>query len=264
MSNQVGGLGRILKFARAKVGMTQDQLAERLNVSSSLIAKFETNRLIPKADTARQIDATLDSGDMFQELAAEARAWSGEPFWMRPWLEHERHATMVRYFEPLVVPGLVQTEAYARAILTDASTRIESLEDAIAGRLARAEILRRDENPCRLVAVIDEAVLHRPVGGTKAMADQVHAIAQACRLPNISIAVVPKSVGAYAGVNGPLAIATSDGRNVAFMDGPLGGQVTEDSDKVAALEEVWEAVREYALPGQSSLELIMEAAESWS
>nr|MDT0662477.1 helix-turn-helix transcriptional regulator [Micromonospora sp. DSM 115978] len=264
MSSHIGGLGRILKFARTKAGLTQEQLAERLHVSTSLIAKFETNRMIPKADTARHLDAVLDAGELIQELSAEARAFVGEPLWIRPWLELERDATMVRYFEPTVVPGLIQTPEYARAVLTDGNTRIRDLDAAVAGRLERAEVLYRQDDPCRLVAVIDEAVLRRPVGGPKVMAEQMHAIAQACALPTVNVAVVPASVGAYPGINGPFAIATTDGRNVAFTDDPLGGQMTEDPARVAALEEVWEAIRGYALPERPSLELIMEVAESWS
>ncbi|MEQ4301201.1 helix-turn-helix transcriptional regulator [Plantactinospora sp. B6F1] len=254
----------MLKFARSRSTMTQDQLAERLNVSTSLIAKFETNRLIPKPDTARGLDAVFDSGDLFQESAAEARAFSGGTVWIRPWLEYEQQATMVRSFEPTVVPGLLQTEDYARAILRYAGTRVPDLDGTVASRIARAEILHRVDNPCRLFAVIDEAVLRRPVGTPKVMADQLHAIVQACALPNVSVTVVPALVGAYPGLNGPLALATVDGRDVAFLDDPLGGRVVEDPDRVAALGEVWEAIREYALPGQPSLELIMEAAESWS
>ncbi|MEO3922870.1 helix-turn-helix transcriptional regulator [Micromonosporaceae bacterium B7E4] len=254
----------MLKFARSRSGMTQDQLAERLNVSTSLIAKFETNRLIPKHDTARDLDAVFDSGELFQESAAEARAFSGDTVWIRPWLEYEEHATMVRSFELTVVPGLLQTEEYARAILRDAGTRVPDLDGTVASRIARAAVLRRDDHPCRLFAVVDEAVLRRPVGGPKVMAEQLHAIVQACALPNVSVAVVPASAGAYPGLNGPLALATVDGRTVAFLDDPLGGRVVEDPDQVAALDEVWEAIREYALPGRPSLELIMEAAESWS
>jgi transcriptional regulator with XRE-family HTH domain len=254
----------MLKFARSRAGMTQEQLAERLNVSTSLIAKFETNRLVPRSDTARQLDIVFDSGDLFQEVAAEVRAYSGEPAWMRPWREYEEHATMVRYFEPAVVPGLIQTPDYARAILDDAGYRIPDLDEAVASRIGRAGILHRNDSACCLVAVIDEAVLRRPVGGAKVMADQVRAIARACAMPNVSIAVVPSSVGAYPGLNGPLAIATAGGRNVAFLDGPMDGRVVEDPDGVAALEEVWEAIRGYALPGQASFDLIMEVAESWS
>ncbi|MDG4828355.1 helix-turn-helix transcriptional regulator [Solwaraspora sp. WMMD1047] len=264
MSSHVGGLGRILKFARAKSGLTQDQLAERMHVSTSLIAKFETNRLLPQPDTARRLDAVLEAGTLFQELTAEGRAFVGHPLWIRPWLELESNATMVRSFEPLIVPGLLQTPEYARAILTDGNTRLRNIDDAVAERLGRADILHRPEDECRLAAIVDEAVLRRPVGGPKVMADQLHAIARACALPNVGVAVVPSSVGAYPGVNGPLAIATVGGRNVAFMDGPLGGEVTEDPERVAALEEVWELIREYALPRTQSLELVMEVAESWS
>ncbi|WP_422770411.1 helix-turn-helix domain-containing protein [Plantactinospora sp. WMMC1484] len=257
-------MGRILKFARSRSGITQEQLAERLHVSTSLIAKFETNRLIPQPDTALHLDTVFDSGDLFQESAAEARAHSASPTFIRPWLEYEQRATMVRSFELAVVPGLLQTEEYARAVLGDAGTRVPDLDATVAARLARAEVLRREDQPCRLFAVLDEAVLRRPVGGPQVMAAQLHAIVRACALPNVSVAVVPASVGAYPGLNGPLALATVDGRSVAFLDDPLDGRVVEDPERVAALEEVWEAIREYALPARPSLELITEAAESWS
>ena len=217
-----------------------------------------------KPDTARQLDIVFDAEDLFQESSAEARVFISEPPWMRPWLEYERHATMIRSFNPLVVPGLLQTEAYARAILSDAGNRIPDLEDAVMGRIGRAEVLRRPDNPCRLVAVVDEAVLRRPVGGPKVMAEQLRALAEACSLPTISVTVVPATVGAYPGLNGPMAVAAVDGRSVAFLDGPLDGRVVEDPDEVLALDEVWEAIREYALPGQQSMEMIMKAAESWS
>ncbi|MFY1650691.1 helix-turn-helix domain-containing protein [Solwaraspora sp. WMMB762] len=257
-------LARILKFARNQAGMTQEQLAARLNVSSSLIAKFETSRLIPKPDTARRLDALFDSGDMFRELAAEARANFGQPIWVRPWLEHERNATMIRSFQPLVVPGLLQTEEYARAILSDGGTRVSDIESAVAGRLARSDVLHRTDTPCRLFAVLDETVLRRPIGGPAVMREQLQTIVKACSQPNVEVAVVPSSTGSYPGLNGPVAIGTVDGRTVAILDGPLGGQVIEDPDDVALLEELWEAVRGYALPRGSSLDLIMEVAESWS
>lgn len=262
--SHTGGLGRILKFARAKSGMTQEQLAERLSVSTSLVAKFETDRLIPKPDTARRLDAVLDAGTLFQEMTAEARAFSGEPLWLRPWLEREPHATMIRNFQPMLVPGLLQTEEYARCVLTDVGTRVTDIDEAVAGRLARAKILHRPDRPCRLFAVVDEGALRRPIGGSKVMADQVHAIARACALPNVSVTVVPTSVGAHPGLNGPMGIGTVDGQAVAFLDGPLGGQVTEDPDQIAEIEEIWQAIQEYALPRQPSLELIMEVANSWS
>ena len=195
MSGHNRGIGRILKLARSKSGLTQEQLADRLHVSTSLIAKFETNRLIPKQDTARQLDAAMDSGTAIQEEAAEVRSQFGAMEFIRHWLEYEQQAGMIRSFNPLVVPGLLQTEAYAHAILSEAGTRVPDIDESVSDRLERAGILRREDNPCRLVAVVDEAVLRRPVGGPKVMADQLHAIAQACSLPTISVAVVPASVG---------------------------------------------------------------------
>lgn len=263
MQGYGGGLPRILKFVRLQRGLTQDQLAERLSVSASLIAKFETNRLTPKPDTARHLDAVLGTDDLFQGLADEARSWVGEPAWMRPWLELERQAAMIRCFELVAVPGLLQTEDYARAILSDAGTRVTDVEEAVNVRMGRSAVLE-GKPPCRLVAIVDEMVLRRPVGSPKVMADQCHAIVQACQRRNVDVAVVPATVGAYPGLNGPLAVASVNGRAIGFVDEVLGGRVVDDPEMVLALEEVWEGIRGYALPGRPSLELIMEVAESWS
>jgi DNA-binding XRE family transcriptional regulator len=252
-----------LKFFRGKEGWTQEQLAERLRVSLSLVAQFETGRRVPKLDTARQLDELFGTGTLFYETARDARA-GVVTNWFRPWTEYEGEATMIRAFQPLVIPGLLQTEDYARAVLTGAGSFGDDISEALSTRLARQDVLYRDDRPARYIGIIDETVLRRPVGGPACMSNQLHAIVKACDRPNIRVHVVPVDSGAYAGLNGPFDLATVDGRTVAFEDGPLKGHVREGTDDVAALEGTWESIREYALPGRQSLELIMKVAESWT
>jgi transcriptional regulator with XRE-family HTH domain len=259
-----GGLPRILKFFRAKQGWTQEQLAERLSVSLSLIAQFETGRRVPKLDTARQMDALFDTGNLFYETALDVRM-AVVTSWFQPWTDHESEATMIRAFQPLIIPGLLQTEAYARAILTDAGQFGDDISEALGTRLKRQEVLFRTDRPTRYIGIFDETVLHRPIGGPSCMRDQLHWIVKACERPNIRVHVVPGDSGAYAGLNGPFDLATlDDGRTVAFEDGAVKGQVLEASDDVVALEGTWESIREYALPCKQSLELITRVAESWT
>lgn len=170
---------------------------------------------------------------------------------------------MLRCFDPPVIPGLLQTEAYARAVLTDAGSFGVDVEESVAGRLARQEVLFRDERPARFIGVMDEGVLRRRVGGPAVMREQLHAIVKATARPNIRVHVVPASVGGYPGLNGPFALATVDGRCVGFLDGPLKGQDVESPEDIAALESAWESIRGYALPCDQSVALILEVAESW-
>jgi len=252
------GIPRILKHLRAKSGMTQEGLAGRLNVSTSLIAKFETGRLIPMLDTARQVDEVFDSGKLVQETALDARRSTPTEEWFRPWIDREEQATMLRWWELTLVPGLLQTEEYACTILTDVGS-VKDIETALAGRLARQQILYRDADPTRLVAVLDESVLRREIGGPEVMHGQLLALLRACERPNILVQVLPTG-RTHPGLNGSFVLASVDGRTVGFID----GNVVESLAGTTRLDEVWERVRGYALPVDQSHEMITKEAESWT
>ncbi|WP_346257904.1 DUF5753 domain-containing protein [Plantactinospora sp. ZYX-F-223] len=141
--------------------------------------------------------------------------------------------------------------------------RQEEVERHLADRLKRQEILTRD-NPPQLFAVLDEGVLHRPVGGPAMMRDQLQALAKATEEPNVWVHVVPLTVGAYPGLNGPFVVAVdADNRLTGYLDNQLHGDVVESAEEVAALQLVWEAVRGQALPQRQSTDLIVKVAETW-
>lgn len=250
-----------MKHLRAKNGMTQEGLASRLNVSTSLIAKFETGRLIPMPDTAGQIDAVFDSGSLVQETAAAARKDTPEE-WVRPWFDLEEQATMIRTWALVLVPGLLQTEAYARYLLTNAGN-VKDVEAALAARLARQELIYREDSPIRLIAVLDESVLRREIGNPEIMREQLLHLIEACERPNVDVNVIPAG-STHPGLNGSFVVATVDGRTVGFIDGPLDGTVVESTEGTTRLDEVWERLRGYALPVDLSREVITKVAEQWT
>ncbi|MEO3818848.1 DUF5753 domain-containing protein [Plantactinospora sp. B24E8] len=184
--------------------------------------------------------------------------------WFRQWAVNEQEAVELRSFELSVIPGLLQTEAYARALLTGGRLFTpEEVDQHVATRLARQEILTRDKPPL-YTAVIDERVLHQPVGGPAVMREQLLHIAKLCsEHPRIRVQVVPTSVGAYAGLNGPFVMATlpSSGQLV-FLDDQLDGRLVEREVDVVAVR-IWDTIRGEALSYQQSIELIVKAAESW-
>jgi hypothetical protein len=165
----------------------------------------------------------------------------------------------------LIVPGLLQTEAYARTLLrTRVGVTEDEFEAMLAARLERQVILARPKPPT-LWVLLDEGVLHRPVGDAQVMHEQVSYLAAAARRPNIVVQVVPRSVGAYEGLRGPLVLASfAGGPDVALQDAAVYGSVVESGAGVAAARAAWEATKSEALSRSASIDLIEKVAEQWT
>ncbi|MBF9132339.1 hypothetical protein I0C86_25820 [Plantactinospora sp. S1510] len=242
--------------------MTQEAWGERIHFSAKHVGAVERGERPALPDYLRAVDRAF--GTAFMQFYQMFVKGEHAPIWYRPFIEHEGRASLLRVYQPLLVPGILQTEAYARAVLAGYRVQTDDVEGILATRFGRQEILHRRPDPCQLVAVVDEGVLHRRVGDAAVMADQLKSLVAACDQPNVRVQVVPFEAGAYAGLDGPLAIATVDGRSVGFLEGHLKGRVVESPDATMDLEGVWEAIRDYALSGQQSLELIMRTAEKWT
>jgi hypothetical protein len=163
-----------------------------------------------------------------------------------------------------VVPGLLQTEAYARAILsTRMGATAEELDEAVAARMERQRILDR-EHPPELWVILDEAVLRRPVGGADVMRGQLARLAEAARRPHIAIQVIPFGAGAHEGLRGgAFVVADFDGAaTVAYQDAASSGHIIEDATDVEALAVTWDTLRLDALPRAASVDLITSSAEA--
>ena len=251
-----------LRVALSETGHTTESLAERVGVDPKTAGRWLSEGRIPHPRHRVSAAEVLgrDVGDIWPDTSRRR-----EPVWFRPWQEIEREAVSLRSYQSVVLPGLLQTEAYARAVLTGAGMLPRAdLDRHITARLARQGILRR-EDPPQFTAVIDEGVLRRPVGGPETMREQLHALVAACAEPHVRIHVVPSSVGAYAGLNGPFVVAACpDHRLAGYLDNQLQGQVVSDVDEIAAIMAAWENVRGEALSHWQSVDLIREVAETWS
>ncbi|MDG4765722.1 helix-turn-helix transcriptional regulator [Solwaraspora sp. WMMD406] len=255
MSNN--GVPRTLRYLRAaNGGLTQEQLAQRLHVSTSLIAKFETGRQIPRPDTAKKIDDLFGSAPLIDETAAEARR-TAAPDWFRPLAEVEKEALTLRQFEPNVIPGLLQTEEYARAILRSGTLTPAKADEYLAVRMARqSDVFGQDDPPvCQFI--IDENGLRR--GDPMILRPQLEHLAEVGTDPRVLIQVAPASAGWHPGQNGQLTLASlRDGSSVGFVDDQLAGRLVTDPELVADLEHAWQAISGVALPCDQSRDLIMK------
>lgn len=254
-----------LKIARARAGLSQEQLAEKIAYSSSLVAMVEACRRVPSRDFAQRCDEALVAGGVLTRLHPLV-AGAAYPSWFRPFVELETAAVSLRSWEPVLVPGLLQTAGYARAVLRAArpTDPDEQISQQVNARIERQAVLEREEPPL-LWVVVDEAVLRRPVGGRKVMYDQVTHLLNAARQPKIIIQVIPWEVGANAAMTGAFVIAGfRDAPDSVYMDTATTGLVADQPDVVGACEFAFDTLRAEAVSPNSSFEIMMKVAESWT
>ena len=209
-TNAAAFLGAELRRARLAAGIkSQDKLAQMLGYDRSVIAKAETGERPPSEDVMEALVMTLGLGQVVTRLASLARRSTGIPAWFLDWVAIERDAVTLHTWQSALIPGLLQTPEYARAVL--ASWRLDTdgdIEAKLAARTGRQAILDRDDPP-DLCALLDESVLHRCIGSAAIMAGQLEHLAQAARRPNVTIQLVPEQAGAYAGLSGAFWVATA-------------------------------------------------------
>jgi transcriptional regulator with XRE-family HTH domain len=250
-----------LVAARTARRYSQVELAARIHYSESLVAMVESRRRTPSADFARCCDEALDLPGTLGRLQQLVKN-EPLPSWFRPYAEVEAIATQLRLFEHSVVPGLLQTEDYARAVL---AIRPDITEDElareVAARLDRQSVFDRDRPP-RLWVVIDEAVLHRQIGSPKIMQDQLLHLADLAQRPGITVEVIPFSAGAHDGLLGACAVADiADHPSVAYLETIADGFVVEAPSTVAHVTLTFDTLRSEALTRGASRDLIMRQAE---
>ncbi|MFV2107381.1 helix-turn-helix domain-containing protein [Micromonospora sp. LOL_015] len=252
------GIPQVLRFLRSlNGGMTQEQLAQQLSVSTSLIAKFETGRQIPMPDTADHIDQVFSSAPLIKELSENARK-SIPPDWFRALPELEQEASAIRRYECQIIPGLLQTEAYARAILHSGLLTPAKADEYLALRMTRqAAVFEREEPPvCQFI--IDEDGLRR--GDPVIMREQLEHIAEMSTRSRVLVQVAPVSAGLHPGQNGPFMLASmaETGGTVGYVDDQLEGRLVTDPKRVATLEQAWQALSGVALPRDQSRDMILK------
>jgi transcriptional regulator with XRE-family HTH domain len=263
--------GAQLRRLRERAGLTQEQLADLIGYSYSTVAAIETGRRAPAPDAPQRMDAALTTGNQLTGLAEDLgeglrRDATLHPEWFREWPEREREATRIRGYEPIFVPGLLQTEAYARALLTGRKgSRAVDADEMVAARLERQAIFGRDDPP-ELWVVMDEAVLLRQAGGPDVMAQQCEHLAEMARRPNVMIQLIPRSVTVHEGLNaGGFVIADlNGGAKAGYQETALHGQTLHDPEHIGVLLDAWDRLKSLAQSVPDSLALVEEAGKIWT
>lgn len=262
--------GAMLRHYRTAAGLTPEELGARVYLSGSQIRKVEDGTRTPTEALAEACEGVSELNchgalTTLRGILKDHLRRRVYPGWFQGWTEHEAHARRLRSFALVIVPGLLQTEAYARAVL---STRVgateDELDEAVAARLDRQRILDH-EHPPQLWVLLDEAVLRRSVGSSAIMAEQLDFLAAAAQRPHIVLQAIPLTAGAHEGLRGgPFVLADfADSPSLGYQDTAVAGQIVEGANEVEALAATWDTLRLEALPRSASLELVKEVAETW-
>jgi transcriptional regulator with XRE-family HTH domain len=262
--------GAMLRFYRTRAGLSQADLGTRVHFSGDLISKIEMGQRIATEEFTSACDglsnlATGGALSELRELMKEAIKNRALPGWFADWPRKEALARSLRWFELVAIPGLLQTEEYARAVLrTQVMATEDQVEDMVRARLERQAILTR-EHPPMFWVILDEGVLRRPVGGSEVMARQLDRLAEAAQQANIVVQVIPLAVGAHQGMSGNFVVADfTEGLPAVYQDTAARGQIIDDADDIAAVTVMWETLKAEALSRSASQELIKEVAKSWT
>jgi len=250
---------------RNAAGMSQEQLGQLIGYSAALVGRVELGERSPSLDFAEGCNRALPAaGGLFGRLYELARHWAGGyPSWFAEWVESERRATMLRTWEPLLIPGLLQTPDYARTLFlawhgADSDDQVDQLVNA---RIERQAIFQRTDPPS-LWAVLEESVLRRRIGNAQTMREQLLHLLEVSERSTITVQVVPGEAGAHVGLLGAFSVAAfANAPGIVYLESPDEGQIMERPSVVAKISEIFDRVRADALPRGASRDLIRKVAE---
>jgi Domain of unknown function (DUF5753)/Helix-turn-helix domain len=273
-------LAESLRGHRERAELTIEQAAARLKPHSprwsrSKLQRVETRSYAPQPAEVEHLAAVYevpaDETAVLVQMAREARqkGWwqsSALPKPTQTMVGLEQAATTVREFALALVPGLLQTSDYARALMTTIAptTPIEVLENRIAARMIRQHVLT-GADPLIYEVILSEAVLHCPVGGSRVMRGQFERLLELSGRPNISIQVLPFAAGAHPGMEGAFAIVTLPdlAHDVGYVEGPAGSIYLEEQDDVRSCTMDFAVLSSLALSPAESVDLISTTLERY-
>lgn len=277
-------LTETLRQLRERTGMTIEEAVERLRTTTGTWSRSKLGRIETREQgvRVREVEQLLD---LYKVDDAQVRAWlldlaataHERGYWhairkdlpedFHEFLNVEAALVALRQFEAMLIPGLLQTADFTRALINGAIPGLapDIVERRVLARLARQQVLTR-EHPLEYHAIIDEAILERPIGNSHIMRAQLAHLVDRAAADNITLQVLPKAVGATPALEGPFSVLTLPDPipDFGYTEGPGGAVYIEDRTKVRSIIMTWGILVERALPQADSLELIENVSQSYT
>jgi transcriptional regulator with XRE-family HTH domain len=276
-------IAETLRQLREDAGLTHDQVIAELQQGQGKWSRPKLSRIENREQGAkpREIEQLLD---IYKARDKNVRRWLAElasaprergwAFDIRKHLPQEFHRFLnwetalvaCRQFETLLIPGLLQTQEYARALISGITPDLteEEVERRVMARITRQQILTRTKPP-QLHVILDAGVLERPVGGSQVMRGQLRRLTEVAQASNITIQILPKSVGASPALEGPFSILTLPDPipDIVYAEGAGPSTYFEDRDNVRSYTLRFGILTEQSLPQAKSVKMITDAAKAY-
>ncbi|MEV8591038.1 helix-turn-helix transcriptional regulator [Streptomyces sp. NPDC051180] len=259
-SDSLKAFGEVVKAFRKRAGLTQETFAPLVGYSVPTVASIEQGRRLPSSDFVDRAEDVLDAFGVIRAAAKHLARKPGLAKWFRQWARLESQAATLYTYENRLVPGLLQTPAYARTLFGE---RIPTLDDdeieaLLAARVERKKLLT--DRPHTIYSfIVEEHVLRRQTGGRDVMREQTTHILDTCARRNIELQIMPQSRGYHVGLNGPIQLLeTSENRWYAYCEGQENGLLIPDPKVVSILQKRYARMRAQALSFEESVSLLRE------
>ncbi|MER6655298.1 helix-turn-helix transcriptional regulator [Streptomyces sp. NPDC000971] len=242
-------VGKLVGLFRVTADLTQAQLADRAAVQVETIASIEQGRRALLPDLARRLDALLDTKGALETAVDNMPEVDLIPAWAEQYMDLEREALALSWFENQVLPGLLQTESYARAVFRSKVPVIskDEIEAQVLARTDRQSILHRPVPPT-ISFIVSEAILRDRLGGDEVHADTLRHLRTCTSLPGITLQVMPLGRHTHAALDGPfILLETPDYQHLGYTETQRGSQLVADPDEVSILAQKYAMLRTQAL-----------------
>ncbi|MFD4995867.1 helix-turn-helix domain-containing protein [Streptomyces buecherae] len=259
--------GELVRQLRIRAGLTQDQLASALPVDRSLIAHIEAGKRRPDLEHVKVFDRLLDPDGLLAEMWGKVDWYAphpAHPDWFRKRAEMDAKAVALREFQMQVMPGLLQTPEYARALIARDETDASRLEDRVRARLSRQERFLAKDGPAYRV-ILDECALHALVGDSRVMEGQCAHLLNVARTANVVIQVLPAQRSEPVRPTTSLSLITlPQGREVLYSESVNSGHFVHDLETVRATGRIYDVLRAEALSVGETAALIRDVRERYA
>lgn len=258
VSDSLKTFGEVLKAFRKRAGLTQEEFAPRVQYSVQTVASIEQGRRFPPPDFVERAEEVLDA---FGALRGAARHLSRRPglaSWFRQWARLEEEAVSLYTYECRLVPGLLQTEAYARRLFVEQLPPLgdDQIEAQWAARAERQRLLRERPNTA-FSFIVEEHLFLRRTGGVGVTRGLIEHVLELAELRNVEVQVMPVMQQAHAGLDGPMQLLeTSENRSFAYNEGQRGGLFVSEPKEISVLQMRYARMRSQALTLEDSVSLL--------
>ncbi|MFH8770276.1 helix-turn-helix domain-containing protein [Streptomyces sp. NPDC017958] len=257
-SDSLKAFGAAHKAFRRRAGYTQEQYAPLVRYQPGTVASIEQGRRFPPRVFVERAEEVLDAFGVLQGVYKHATREKGLASWFRQWAELEKQAISLYTWENRFVPGLLQTEAYARTLFSERIPMFSDseIEAQVSARLERQSLIK--DRPNALFSfIVEEHVLRRLTGGADVMREQIEHILEATKPRNVEFQVMPMSRGFHAGLNGPIRLLeTPENEWFAYAEGQENSQFIVKPNTISVLHMRYAKLRSQALPPEDTRSLL--------